>query len=185
MAPHGFGQHRLGLRGDTGPESELLGQLLEAGAEPGEVIGRFLLFLLEALDIGLHADPLLVEQGRALGQQLERGDGLCQLRFRLGDLLAQPGQRRLPLRHTEMVGLHFIRKARDRNGLGAFTQGEPAQDPVGFFALVEHRPIIVDEDSELETPDFLPERLKLFGRPRLSLQGRQLAPHLINNVADA
>ena len=39
MTPHGFGQHRLGLRGHTGPESEFLGQLREAGAEAGAVIG--------------------------------------------------------------------------------------------------------------------------------------------------
>ncbi len=141
--------------------------------------------MLEALDIGLHAGLLLVEQGRTLGQQLERGGGLRQLRFRLGDLLAQPGQCRLPLRHAELVGLHLVRKARDRSGLGAFTQGEFAQDPVGFLALVEHRPVIVEEDGELETPDFLPERLKLFGCPRLPFQGRQLASDLINNVADA
>src|SRR5439155_5836887 len=80
---------------------------------------------------------------------------------------------------------HFARKARDRSGLGALTQGELAQDPVGFLALVEHRPVIVDEDGELETPDFLPERLKLFGRPSLPFQGRQLAPDLIDNVADS
>ena len=141
--------------------------------------------MLEALDIGLHAGPLLVEQGRALSQQLERGNGLRQLRFRLGDLLAQPRQRRLPLRHAELVGLHLARKARGRSGLGAFTQGELAQDPVGFLALVEHRPVIMDEEGDLETPDFLPERLELFGRPRLSFEGRQLAPDLMNNVADS
>src|SRR2546427_639442 len=43
----------------------------------------------------------------------------------------------------------------------------------------------MDEEGDLETPDFLPERLELFGRPRLSFEGRQLAPDLMNNVADS
>src|SRR2546426_1216282 len=106
-------------------------------------------------------------------------------RYRVASLLAHHRQHRLPLRHAELVGLHLARKAGGRSGLGAFTQGELAQDPVGFLALVEHRPVIMDEEGDLETPDFLPERLELFGRPRLSFEGRQLAPDLMNNVADS
>ena len=44
LAPHAFGQHCLGLRGDAGAERELMSQLLEANTESGEVIGRLLLF---------------------------------------------------------------------------------------------------------------------------------------------